>query len=131
MDQTITFQALIQTALVIAGIWGFYKIIMEIVKSITERHDKEQEWQQTKEDLEKGRQEIVKRYDTKLEELENKIEGNHSDTEAKIQELKAEMFILTKSVAAILDGLTQQGCNGAVTEAKKELDSFLMGKAYE
>ena len=131
MEQTITLQALIQAIAVIAGIWGSYKIIMEIVKAITDRHDKEQEWSKTKEDLEKGRQEIIARYDTKLEELENKIEGNHSDTEAKIQELKAEMLILTKSVSAILDGLTQQGCNGAVTEAKKELDSFLMGKAYE
>ena len=131
MEQGISLQVLIQCAFVISGVWGFYKIVMEIVKNITDRHDKEQEWTKTKEDLEKGRQEIVQRYDAKLTELEDKIDGNHADTEAKIQELKADMFILTKSLAAVLDGLKQQGCNGAVTEAKKELDSFLIDKAYE
>lgn len=131
MEQTITLQSLVQTALIIMGVWGFYKIIMEIVKSITTRHDKEQEWTKTTEDLEKGRQEIIERYDTKLAELERKVDDNHADTEAKIQELKADMFIITKSLSAVLDGLKQQGCNGAVSEAKKELDAFLMDKAYE
>ena len=132
MEQTtITLQALIQCAVIIGALWGGYKVIMEIVDAINKRHDKEVAWDKAKEDIEKGRKEIVERYDKKLAEIEQTITDNHSDTEAKIQELKADMYILTRSVLAILDGLKQQGCNGAVTKAKEELDQFLMDKAYD
>ena len=131
MEQTISIDTLIQLAVVIAAIWGFFKVIMEIVKAINARHDKEQEWDKTKEDLEKGRQELITRFDKKLADMEKTIEDNHCDTEAKIQELKADMLILTRSISAILDGLKQQGCNGAVTKAKEDLDQFLIGKAYD
>ena len=57
-----------------------------------------------------------------------KIDANHTDTEAKVQELKAEVLMLTKSMSAVMDGLIQQGCNGPVTAAKKNLDEFLMSK---
>ena len=130
MEQ-ITFEALMQLCGIIAVIWGFYKVIMEVVKAITNRHDREKSWDKTIEDLEKGRQEIIKRYDARLTEVEQKIDDNHTDTEAKIQELRADILILTKSVSAILDGLKQQGCNGRVTEAKENLEKYLMDKAYD
>lgn len=131
MEQTISLTTLTQMGLIIMALWGFYKVIMEIIDRITSRHDKEQEWDRTKKDLEEGRQEIIKRYDKKLEDLEEKIETSNAESEKKIQELKADMFILTKSVSATLDGLKQLGCNGPVTKAKEELDSFLMDKAYD
>ena len=73
---------------------------------------------------------IVKaeKYDERLYEVEKQIANNSTDTDAKIQDIKAEITILTKSMSAILDGLIQQGCNGSVTEAKKNLDEFLMSK---
>lgn len=131
MEQTISLQALIQCAVIIGAIWGFYKIIMEIVKAITTRHDKEKSWDKATADLERTRADITKRYDERLDELEAMINDNHTDTEAKMQELKADILILTKSVSAILDGLKQQGCNGKVTEAKENLEKYLMDKAYD
>ena len=131
MDQLVKTLTLEDVLVLTMAAWGFYKVVMEIIGKITSRHDKEQEWSKTKEELEKGRQEIMAKYDKKLSDMEKTIEENHCDTEAKIQELKADMLILTRSVSAILDGLKQQGCNGAVTKAKEELDSFLMDKAYD
>lgn len=131
MDQTITMQALAQCAALIMGIWGFFKVVMEIVKQINARHDKEQLWDKTAENLEKGRQEIITRYDEKLAEMDAKIDENHADTEAKIQELKAEMLLQLECIQAILDGLGQLQCNGPVTEQKKRLDQHLREKAYE
>lgn len=128
---TLNLQAFVQAGAVLIALWGFYKVIMEIIKTITERHDREKAWDKTASDIQEERLKIIERYDEKLEQLEVQMNENHADTEAKIQELKSEMFILTKSIAAILDGLKQQGCNGAVTEAKKELDEFIMGKAYD
>lgn len=130
MEQ-ISFEALMQLCGIIAVIWGFAKIIMEIVKAITTRHDKEKEWDKATADLERTRKEITEKYDKRLNELEAMITDNHTDTEAKMQEIKSDIFILTKSVSAILDGLKQQGCNGKVTEAKENLERYLMDKAYE
>ena len=131
MDQTITMQALVQTAALIMGMWGFFKVVMEIVKQINARHDKEQAWDKTAENLEKGRQEIMAKYDAKLAEMDAKIDENHADTEAKIQELKAELIIQLECIQAILKGLEQLKCNGPVTEAKENLDKHLREKAYE
>ena len=131
MDQLVKTLTLEDVLVLTMAAWGFYKVVMEIIGKITSRHDKEQEWSKTKGELEKGRQEIMDKYDKKLSDMKKTIEENHCDTEAKIQELKADMLILTRSVSAILDGLKQQGCNGAVTKAKEELDSFLMDKAYD
>lgn len=132
MEQTqISLQALIQCAVIIGAVWGFYKIIMEIVEAIVKRHDKEEAWSKATADLEKTRKDITDKYDTRLDELEAMINDNHTDTEAKMQEIKADILILTKSVSAILDGLKQQGCNGKVTEAKENLEKYLMDKAYE
>lgn len=131
MEQTISIQALIQCAVIIGALWGFYKIVMEIVEAITTRHDKEKEWDKATADLERTRKEITEKYDKRLNELEAMITDNHTDTEAKMQEIKSDIFILTKSVSAILDGLKQQGCNGKVTEAKENLEKYLMDKAYE
>ena len=70
-------------------------------------------------------------FNERIDGINNKIDENHTDTEAKIQELNSRMLILTKSLSAVLDGLKQQGCNGQVTMAKKELDDFLMSRAYD
>lgn len=132
MEQaTFNLQAFIQAGAVLIALWGFYKVIMEIIKTITERHDREKAWDKAVQDIQDERNKATEMYDEKLKGLEAKMDDNHTSTENQIRELKEEMFILTKSVAAVLDGLKQQGCNGAVTEAKKELDQFLMGKAYD
>ena len=131
MEQTISLQTLIECAVIIGAAWGFYKIIMEIIKAITTRHDKEQAWTKATEDLEKTRKDITEKYDSRLDELENLINDNHTDTEARMQDIKASVMLLTSSVLAILDGLKQQGCNGKVTEAKDSLEKYLMDKAYE
>lgn len=131
MEQTITIQALMQVGAIIAGIYGSYKVIMEIIKTINERHDKEKKWDEYEKNLQEERDKIYEKYDKKLTEVEAKIIENHCDTEAKIQELRAEMLMLTKCMSAVLDGLKQMNCNGSVTVAKKELDEFLMNRAYD
>ena len=131
MDQTITLQALIQSAALIVGIWGFIKVVTEIAKAINERHDKEQKWGEWEVNLQEERDKIYERYDTKLAEMEEKIDNNHADTEAKIQQTRSELYILTECMAAVLDGLKQLNCNGKVTEAKEDLDAYLIKRAHE
>jgi len=133
-------------AIIVMAVWGFWKVVTEIVKNINARHDKEQRWddmakksEEEKEriyaeiarNVQEERDKIYDRYDTKLVELEQKIDSTHADTEAKLQEIAAMITVLTKGQLAALEGLKQQGCNGAVTQAKKELDEFLMNRAVD
>lgn len=135
MDATTLLHEVEHVAVMIMAVWGFIKVIMEISKNISSRRDRERKWDEMETTLTKNIQEerdkIYQKYDTKLVEIETKIETNHSDTEAKLQEIAAVLMILTRGQLAALDGLKQQGCNGAVTQAKKELDEFLMNRAVD
>lgn len=44
MDSTITVAQLLEIIAIISAVWGFYKIAIEIIKAITEKHDREQKW---------------------------------------------------------------------------------------
>lgn len=115
----------------IMGFWGFIKVVKEIVNNITARHDREQKWDEMVQNVQGERDKIYLRYDAKLAEMEHKIETNHSDTEAKLQEVRTELLILTDCMAAVLDGLHQQGCNGEVTKAREKLDKYMRARAHE
>ena len=153
----ISLSLIIQIGLMLMGLYAFYKVVREVIQRITARHDREQKWDEYAKNLDAERDKIYEKYDGLLEEIrkeiqsneeeaqkerdkiqsdyndqltsiENKIEYNHIEMDGKTQELKADILILTKSTAAILDGLTQLKCNGPVTEAKKTLNAYLMSK---
>lgn len=125
MNEVITINQLIWIGGIIAGAWGFVKIIMEIIKAITTRHDREQKWDEMADSINSSREGIIQKYDKRLEEMEKKIDENHADTEAKLQQLRSEQCILTSSMFAVLDGLEQLGANHKVTSAKLELQEYL------
>lgn len=127
----VTMDDIIKLAVIIMGIWGFAKVIMEIAKSITARHDREQKWDEMSESLDTARQSIVLKYDSKLAEVEKKIDENHSETEAKLQQIGADMCMHTMVLNAVLDGLIQLNCNGNVTKAKHDLDEYMVKQAYD
>ena len=131
MEQTITLSTLIQMGVIIMGFWGFVKIVKEIVQNITERHDREQKWDEMVKNVQEERDKIYEKYDSKLLELDQTIELNHADTESKLQQVRAELLILTDCMAAVLDGLHQQGCNGKVSEASEKLAQYMRERAHE
>lgn len=149
MVEQINIQTIILLGVVVIGVWEFAKKIMEMLSAFGKQHDRAKKWDEMSvkidemsKDTEKVREKIVIEFNQRLDEINDdfneridvintKIDENHCDTEAKIQELNSRMLILTKSVNAILDGLQQLKCNGEVTKAKKELDEFLMTRAYD
>ena len=149
MVEQINIQTIILLGVVVIGVWEFAKKIMEMLSAFGKQHDRAKKWdemsvkiEEMSKETDKVREEIVTRFNHRLDEMNedfneridvinNKIDENHCDTESKIQELNARMLILTRSVSAVLDGLKQQGCNGQVTKAKEELDAFLMERAYD
>lgn len=129
--EAITFEDLIKLAVVVMAIWGFYKIVCEIIKAINERHDKEQSWDETADKLRKERLDDVCQYNAQLAEIRNKQNEIQTEFDAKVQEVKAEQFIIVECLRAVLDGLHQQGCNGKVSEALNTLDTYLIERAHK
>lgn len=134
MEQTITLSTLIQMGLIIMGFWGFVKIVKEIVKNITDRHDREQKWDEIAKNAEKDKQRVLEeiaknvqaerdkiydRYDDKLAEMEHKIEVNE-----KI------MNETNKIIIKGLQALISHGIDGNNIEkmerVKEELDNYLV-----
>lgn len=128
--EVVTFDDLIKIAVVTMGIWGFCKVVIEIVKAITARHDREQKWDATAEDIRKERADDMEQFNKRLTEISERQEEISIDFEAKVQELKAEQLIIVECLRAVLDGLHQQGCNGKVSEAINTLDDYLIERAH-
>ena len=148
----VSFSFLAQVAVIIMAVWGFYKVVKEIIKAVNDRHDREQKWdemegkltkklqdieEEAKRNIQQERDKIYVRYDDELDvikeeigSLKNQTQENHCDEEAKIQQLKMELQIQTECIRAILDGLRQLNCNGPVTDAKEKLDSYLVDQAH-
>ena len=129
--QTVTYDDLVKLAVVIVAIWGFVKIIMEIVKAINARHDREQAWDETADKLRKERNEDICQYNEQLAGIRKSQEEIRVEFDGKVQDLKAEQLIIVECLRAILDGLHQQGCNGRVSDALNTLDDYLVERAHK
>lgn len=129
--ETLTVNDLVRLAVVVAGIWGFYKIVIEIVKAVNDRHDREQKWDQTAEDIRKEREEVTCQYNAQLADIRKSQDEIRDEFDSKVQEIKAEQFIIVECLRAVLDGLHQQGCNGKVSEALETLDNYLVEMAHK
>ena len=116
MDQTITIQALMQVGAVIAGIYGSYKVIMEVIKAITDRHDKEQAWDKAVEDIAVDREALKSEFNARL-----------TEQDTKIQQLLSMLCMTLRAQDAILEALVEQGIgNGEIKSMHKELKDFIL-----
>ena len=128
--ETVTFDDLVRLAIVMVAIWGFVKVVMEITKQINARHDREQAWDETAVKLRNEREETICHYNAQLADIRKKQDDIRVEFDGKVQEIKAEQFIIVECLRAVLDGLHQQGCNGKVSEAINILDNYLIERAH-
>ncbi len=62
-----------------------------------------------------------------IKKLENRIDRMENEQENS----KEERLILLQGVLACLKGLKEQGCNGPVTQAIKDIEEYLISKSHE
>ena len=130
MDVLDFIQGLITGAVALSAIWGFIKIMKEIKKDNDTEHDRRQKWDKASQviekkadlwdkglaDMEKGRNDIVERYDGRL-----------SDQDARIQQLVSMSCMTLRAQDAILEALVEQGIgNGEIRAMHKELKGFIL-----
>lgn len=136
----VTFQDIIFAFAVLIVVYTAYKKVKEILNDFNTDYAKKKRWDKTADivqekesiwddavaDVKGEREEIVKWCNGRLDEIQKEMADNHTDTEAKIQEVRADVMILAESIRAVLEGLIEQGCNGPVKEAKEKLDHYLI-----
>lgn len=89
---------------------------MEIIKAITDRHDKEQAWDKAVKDIEVDR-----------ESLKTEFNGRLDEQDAKFQQLFAMQCMSLKAQDAILDALEKDNIgNGEIKAMHRELKDFIM-----
>lgn len=62
-----------------------------------------------------------------IKALQQKVEALEKET----KEGKEERLILLKGELACLKGLKEQGCNGSVTQAIKDIEEYIIAKSHE
>lgn len=128
MDVGAYIQAVITVGGGIMGIWGFCKVIMDIKA----KNDKEVKWRQKVDDTcktveenadkwNKGlsdvyaeRGEIVRRFDSKLQEQDEEID--------RLKEINVKIL---KAINVLLEDRVEKGANGDVNKMHHELNDFL------
>ena len=141
----LTFSYILQGIAVLIIIYEVYKKIKEVKKESDAEHEwqmrvkkaveameaKEKLWDEGLRDLDGMRERLSRDFNKRLDDIEAKIEDNHTDTEAKIQEVRAEQMFQMELFKTVLEGLGQLGANGPVTIMSEKLDNYLIQKAHE
>lgn len=141
----LTFSYILQGIAVLIIIYEVYKKIKEVKKESDAEHEwkmrvkkaveameaKEKLWDEGLRDLDGIRERLSRDFNKRLDDIEAKIEDNHTDTEAKIQEVRSEQMFQMELFKTILEGLGQLGANGPVTIMSEKLDNYLNLKAHE
>lgn len=116
LETSITFEALVHAGAIILSIWGACKVAMEIVKAITDRHDKEAAWDKAVRSIEVDRESLSKEFNERLDEQD-----------AKIQQLLAMICMTLKAQDAILEALVEKDIgNGEIKAMHRELKDFII-----
>ena len=72
----------------------------------------------------------VVRWFDRQKKQDAEIKALQEKHDADIRDLKHEQLLSIKGILAALQGLSEQGCNGPVTEAIKEISTYLNEKAH-
>lgn len=121
-------QALVTSAGVIMGIWGFVKVVRDIKKSNDDEvmrrdridkavkivEDNAEKWNKGLSDVYSERADIVERYDGRLDEMEGKI-----------QQLYSMCVLLIKAQDATFEEQVKNGANGEIRKMHDELNNFI------
>ena len=120
-EMTLTFAEVAKILVILGTMWGGYKIIMEIIDKITQRHDREQAWDSA-----------VKKIEVDRATLENKFNDRLDEQDAKNQQLVAMMCMCLRANDAILEALVDKDIgNGEIKAMHKELKDFIMEQVQQ
>ena len=105
--ENITIGQIVASIGIVTVIAGFFTAIYKFIKKVV---------------LDK-----IEKNTADIKELQNQTKANQNE----IKEGKEEILILLKGQLACLKGLKEQGCNGPVTQAIKDIEEYIINKSHE
>ena len=102
MQFTVTWQGIITAAAVVGAIVALVSYFIKVYRWFAKQE----------------------RQDTEIKEIKQHHEEDMAD-------VKQEQRLIVYGVLACLKGLSEQGCNGPVTEAINKIDKYLNEKAHQ
>ena len=66
-----------------------------------------------------------------MEKRVKALEDSDKVQEWRIQDSMEQRALLINGMHAVLEGLIEQGCNGPVKTAKKEIENYLKGRPFK
>lgn len=127
MNDPITINSILTICTALVGFAGGVGVVVAVIKFVNSVHDFKQQVEKNTKDISDNNSKIENAHKYATDALKE----IQTDTDAKLQEIKAEQCMLTYCMMATLDGLHQLGCNGKVTEARSELDKFMNKQAHD
>ena len=139
------FGIILQAVAVFIILFELYKKVKEVRKESKEANEwelrvkkavetvesKEKEWDEALAGVKETRAVLAKEFNERLDKIERQIGENHTDTEAKIQEIRAEQEFSMEIYQAMLEGLSQLGSNGPVSDMKERLYNYLNKETHK
>lgn len=125
----LTFMHIVEAFAVLIVLWEIFKKLKEIKKESDEEHKRRESWDEAAKtvkekkevwdnavaDVKGEREFMMRRYDSRLDEVQ-----------IQIKEVRTDVIILAEAIRAVLEGQIEQGCDGPVKAAKEKLDHYLI-----
>ena len=123
MTVEITWQTIVTAGAVLGAIGAIVAAIVKIVRWFD---------RQEKQDADIKKQKTT--HDADIKALHEKHDADmaalRADIKAELADQRGEMQLIMHGVLASLKGLSEQGCNGPVTETITEIEDYLNQKAH-
>lgn len=124
MTVVITWQSVLTAAAVLGALGTIIAIIVKTVHWFDRQKQQDTDIKQQKEDHDADIKELHEKHDADMAAL-------RADIKAELADQRGEMRLIMSGVLASLKGLSEQGCNGPVTETISILEAYLNQKAHD
>lgn len=124
MTVEITGQSIITAAAVLGALGAITAIIVKTVRWFDRQEKQDADIKQQKTDHDTDIKAIHEKHDADMAAL-------RADINAELADQRSEMQLIMYGVLASLKGLSEQGCNGPVTEAIGKIEKYLNQKAHD
>lgn len=126
----ITTQTIITAGGVLAAIAAFVTMIWKLFKWINNQKEQDSKIKTLKDENKKLREEFEEEKKTVREIIKNESEAVRSMHNEDNNGLKEEQTLIVFGLLACLKGLSEQGCDGPVTEAISKIEKHINMKAH-
>jgi hypothetical protein len=124
MTVEITWQSIITAGAVLGALGTITAFIVKGVRWFDKQKKQDADIKKQKTKHDDDIKALHEKHDADMAEL-------RADIKTEFADQRSEMQLIIQGVLASLKGLSEQGCNGPVTEAIKTLDEYLNQKAHD